>query len=147
MRWDRAISGTSITPQPSTWTHIVPGTTRPNLTWFRCCYTSLHYSNSSVDTLKHAAGGKRSMRRKPTSRPHKICPLINLQNDTNEQGLRFWTTMKPNTLNIKVPANSLTCAVKHEAGVQKIFAFAENIWWAFHSRKKCINAYTIHLHV
>lgn len=48
-------------------------------------------------------------------------------NDINEQGLRFGTTMKPNTLNIKVPANSLACAVKHEAGVQKIFAFAENI--------------------
>lgn len=61
------------------------------------------------------------------SSPCKTCPLINSQNDINEQGLRFRTTMKPSTLNIKVSANSLTCAVKHEAGVQKIFAFAENI--------------------
>lgn len=61
------------------------------------------------------------------SSPCKTCPLINSQNDINEQGLRFRTTMKPSTLNIKVSVNSLTCAVKHEAGVQKIFAFAENI--------------------
>jgi len=45
--------------------------------------------------------------------------------------------LKLNTLNIKVPANSLSDAVKHDTGVQKVFAFVENIWWAFHSRKKC----------
>lgn len=50
----------ALPPQGYNWIQIVPGITRPSLSQLKHCYTTQHYSNCSVDMLKHTRGEEKN---------------------------------------------------------------------------------------